>query len=176
MLETLISSKTRLKLLIKFFLNPNSSAHLRYLSNEFGESTNSIRIELNRFEKAGMLHSKSEGNRKVYQAKKTHPLFTELHNIVLKHTGLDQIIVNVIDRLGEIEKVYLSGDLAKGIDAQVLDLVFIGEPDKKYLIELIEKAEEITSRKIRYIIYSKEEIESISFAPEQYLILWNNEN
>ena len=55
MIETLISSKTRIKLLLKFFLNSNTTAYLRSLESEFGESTNAIRIELNRLEEAGML-------------------------------------------------------------------------------------------------------------------------
>jgi DNA-binding transcriptional regulator PaaX len=64
MIETLISSKTRIKLLLKFFLNSNTTAYLRSLEEEFGESTNSIRIELNRFEKAGFLASHSQANKK----------------------------------------------------------------------------------------------------------------
>ncbi len=50
MLGTLITSKTRVKLLLKFFLNSNAKAHLRGLETEFGESSNAIRLELNRFE------------------------------------------------------------------------------------------------------------------------------
>ena len=48
MLDTLISSQTRLKLLLKFFLNSSTSSYLRDLESEFGESTNAIRLELNR--------------------------------------------------------------------------------------------------------------------------------
>ena len=48
MLDTLITSKTRIKLLMKFFMNPRTRAYLRELASEFGESTNSIRVELNR--------------------------------------------------------------------------------------------------------------------------------
>ena len=70
MIETLISSKTRIKLLLKFFLNSNTTAYLRSLEEEFGESTNSIRIELNRFEKAGFLASHSQANKKVFKVKK----------------------------------------------------------------------------------------------------------
>ena len=55
MIETLISSKTRIKLLLKFFLNSNTTSYLRSLESEFGESTNAIRVELNRLENAGML-------------------------------------------------------------------------------------------------------------------------
>ena len=50
MIEVLISSKTRIKLLLKFFLNSNSKAYLRGLEQEFAESTNAIRVELNKFE------------------------------------------------------------------------------------------------------------------------------
>ena len=44
MLETLITSKTRVKLLMKFFLNPGTRAYLRGLATEFDESTNSVRV------------------------------------------------------------------------------------------------------------------------------------
>ena len=96
MIETLISSKTRIKLLLKFFLNSNTKAYLRSLQSEFGESTNAIRLELNRLEGAGMLRSEMNGNKKVFQANIKHPLFDEVHNIMLKHIGLDRIIENVI--------------------------------------------------------------------------------
>ena len=73
MLETLISNKTRIKLLVRFFLNPGSSSYLRKLEEEFGESTNAIRIELNRFEQAGLLTSSTDMNKKVFKANKSHP-------------------------------------------------------------------------------------------------------
>lgn len=57
MIEALISSKTRIKLLLKFFLNSSNRAYLRGLEEEFGESTNAIRLELNKLEKAGMVSS-----------------------------------------------------------------------------------------------------------------------
>lgn len=68
MLETLITSKTRIKLLTKFFLNPQARAYLRGLKETFGESGKAVRLELNRFEHAGLLCSEMEGNRKVYTA------------------------------------------------------------------------------------------------------------
>ena len=57
MLDTLVTSKTRIKLLMKFFLNPGTRAYLRSLADEFGESTNSVRVELNRLSEAGLLGS-----------------------------------------------------------------------------------------------------------------------
>ena len=85
MLDTLITSKTRVKLLLKFFLNVNASSYLRALEVEFSESSNAIRLELNRFEKAGLLKSASQSNKKIFFANKEHPLYCVIHNILLKY-------------------------------------------------------------------------------------------
>jgi hypothetical protein len=176
MLDALISSKTRIKLLLKFFLNPEASAYLRSLEGEFGESTNAIRLELNRFEGAGMLQASNEGNRKIFKANITHPLFNELRNIVVKHTGIDRIVEHVVERLGDLSCVYLTGDLAKGINTDVIDLVFVGDPDRVYLNNLVQKAEGMVDRKIRFLIYSEEEAQNKEFPREGYLVIWNSNN
>jgi hypothetical protein len=178
MIETLISSKTRIKLLLKFFLNSNTQAYLRGLENEFGESSNAIRIEINRFEQAGMLTSYAEGNKKMFQANVQHPLFNEIHNILLKYVGLDRIIEDVIKRLGSLRHVYLTGDFSKGQDSQVVDLLFFGnDVDRNYLGRLVEKAEQLISRKIKYVIYSETEWETLdwtTFEPMP-LLLWSKD-
>ncbi|HHS95669.1 MAG TPA: ArsR family transcriptional regulator [Phaeodactylibacter sp.] len=175
MIETLISSKTRIKLLLKFFLNSNTTAYLRSLQAEFGESTNGIRVELNRMEKAGMLSSKTVGNKKIFQANTKHPLFKEINSIIMKYVGLDSIIENVVKRLGKVQKVYLAGKFSKGLDSQVIDLIFVGDVDKAYLITLIEKSEKLIKRKIRYLVYSAEEGDRIDWAQfdPKPLLLWS---
>lgn len=177
MIETLISSKTRIKLLLKFFLNSKTKAYLRSLESEFGESSNAIRIELNRMEKAGMLESHIDGNKKMFQANTKHPLFKEVHNIVLKHIGLDRVIENVVERLGQVSKVFVVGDFAKGLDSQVIDLVFIGNIDKTYLIQLIDKVEALIKRRIRYLIYEEAEFEQMEEEdfPPNPLLLWSKD-
>ncbi len=177
MIETLISSRTRINLLLKFFLNSKTQAYLRSLESEFGESSNAIRVELNRLEKAGMLESHLDGNKKMFQANIKHPLFKEVHNIVLKHIGLDRVVENVIERLGQVSKVFVVGDFAKGLDSQVIDLVFIGNIDQKYLIQLIDKVEELIKRRIRYLIYEEEEFEQMEKDdfPVAHLLLWSKD-
>ena len=177
MIETLISSKTRIKLLLKFFLNSNTTAYLRSLQGEFGESTNAIRLELNRLEDAGMLTSFLKGNKKIFQANTQHPLFKEIHNIILKQVGIDRIIENVIERLGDVDLVYLTGDFAKGIDSSIIDLLFIGNVETDYLVQIIEKVEKLIHRRIRYIIYNKIEFETLNKDnfKTQPLLLWSKE-
>ncbi len=175
MIETLISSKTRVKLLLKFFLNSNTTGYLRHLETEFGESTNSIRVELNRFEEAGMLTSELEGNKKVFRANTRHPLFEEIHRILLKYVGLDKIIDHVAKRLGNVQRVYLTGEMAKGMDSPLIDLLLVGDPDQRYLIELIGKVEGLIDRKIRYLILSIAEFDATypSHSTEPLLLLWS---
>lgn len=174
MIDTLISSKTRVKLLLKFFLNSNLKAYLRGLESEFGESSNAIRVELNRFEKAGMLSSFTKGNKKYFQANTAHPLFNDIHKILLKHIGFDSVIENVVDKLGDVKEVYVVGELSKGLDSNIIDLIFIGKVDRSYLLELVEKTEELVGRKIKYVIYSEEEAAMQSWKENNAapLLLW----
>lgn len=164
MLDTLITSKTRIKLLLKFFLNSSSSAYLRSLETEFNESTNAIRIELNRFEKAGLLNSWQKGNKKLFRANTSHPLFPAINNLIMKHVGFDEIIETVIKKLGEVKTVFIVGDFARGIDTNIIDLIFVGEKiNQNYLIKLVKKAEKMIKRRIRHIIYNDDEF-------KQYLV------
>ena len=153
MLETLISSKTRLKLLLKFFLNSDTRAYLRGLESEFKESATAIRTELNSLEKAGMLVSETQGNRKYFRANVTHPLYDDIHRIVMKQVGLDQIIQNITDRLGLLERVYLVGSFAHGLDSPIIDIVLVGAVNKAYLVSVLDKLERVVHRKIRYLTF-----------------------
>ena len=178
MLETLITSKTRLKLLLKFFLNSSNISYLRGLEPEFGESTNAIRLELNRFEKANFLVTSSEGNKKLYQANTNHPLFPEIHKLLLKHTGIDRIIDKVIDSIGDIKEVYLVGELAMGKNSNIIDLWFVGNNiDTSYILNLVEKAEKLIDKKIRYIILSINELSNFKATKKnnELLLLWKAE-
>lgn len=163
MLDTLIQSKTRLKLLLRFFLNPDTSAYLRGLAQEFGESTNAVRVELNRFEEAGLIQSHKEGNKKMYKVNTNFPMFNELQKIAFKHFGIDQIVHQVIEKLGDVEVVYLTGDLARGLETNVVDVTLIGrEIDNSYLARLVQKAEDLIGKKIRTLTYDSNDKMEVS--------------
>ena len=178
MIEALVTSKTRIKLLLKFFLNSNSSSYLRSLETEFGESSNAIRVELNRFEKAGLLSSFNRGNRKYYQANNSHPLFPDIHNIILKYLGINQVIDKVVNKLGQLDKLFLTGDYAEGKDNGIIDLIFVGNDlDTAYLLHLVEKAESLIKRKVRYMVMNEEELKNYALnLQNDILILWNSKS
>lgn len=178
MLEALITSKTRIKLLLKFFLNSSNTAYLRSLEPEFGESTNAIRQELNRFEQAGLLLSETEGNKKIYHTNTKHPLFPEINSLLMKYVGLDTIIEKVVNKLGGLDSVYLVGQLAAGKDSKILDLWFVGDNiDTAFLLELIEKVETVLERKVRYIIIKGQELQEFlkTKSQNELLLLWKKD-
>jgi len=171
-LEAIISSKTRIKLLLKFFLNSSTTGYLRGLEQEFGESSNGIRVELNRFEKSGLLHSYLEGNKKYFKSNTDHPLYREIHSIVLKYVGLDKVVENVVERLGALSKAFLVGDFARGLDADKIKLVLVGKLEYEYLNSLIEKASKLVGREIVCEVYDDEECIEWSKYVDQPLLLW----
>jgi hypothetical protein len=177
LLDTLITSKTRIKLLLKFFSNANSTAYLRGLADEFKESTNAVRLELNNMTKAGLLVSKEKGRIVEYQANKNHPLFPEINQLVLKHFGLYNIAENIVKRLGNIEVAFITGDYANGIDGGIIDLVLIGDIDTSALDVMIRKVEKKINRRVRPLVVSNEEFVGLkgTLQPDKALVLWKSE-
>jgi hypothetical protein len=179
-LEPLITSRTRIKMLLKFFSNRHSSAYLRELAEEFGESTNSIRVELNKLSKAGYLVASSKGRTIEYKANTAHLLYTQLKNLVHKYLGIETIVDSVINkvvaRLGKVTCAFIIGDYAKGKDSGLIDLVFVGEIDQAYLRTCVEKAEGLIKRKIRTLVLSPSEYESnkLNLKAETAIWLWGD--
>ena len=158
MLDTLITSKTRVKLLMKFFLNPGTRAYLRELASEFDESTNSIRVELNRLFEAKIISAENVGRTIEYHANKEHSLFNELQSLALKFVGVDKIIDNLIKKLGDVKTAYLVGDYARGIDSGLIDIILIGKINKMELDRIAERRGKDLSRKIRPMVVTAKEL------------------
>lgn len=127
MLENIITSKTRLRLLLKFFIHAANKGYLRGLAQEMNENTNAIRKELNNLSEAGFIVKEEKNNKVMYFANVSHPLFTSLQQLVQKYVGLDYIMEKVIDKVGNLNKIYLVGDYAMGIDSGTVEVVLEGE-------------------------------------------------
>lgn len=153
MLETLITSKTRLRVLIKFFINDTNKGHLRGLAEEMDESTNSIRKELNNLSEAGYLNKETIQNRVSYKANSKHPLFATLQRIIHQHIGLDSLVSIVLERMGDVKKIVVTGDYANGNDTGIIDVVLVGEDlNRDYILKLASKIEREIKRKVNFTI------------------------
>ena len=121
-----------------------------------GESTNSIRKELNHLQSAGYLNKIKVNNKVEYKANTNHPLFEVLRKVVLKHLGLEDIVETDLDRMGNVKEIILVGDYANGNDSGLIEVFLIGkELNMEYITQLEYKIENLIKRKVSFYLASK---------------------
>ena len=158
MLNSLITSKTRLRVLVKFFIRAANKGHLNALASEFGESTNGVRKELNKLKDAGYLISNKEQNKVIYRANTEHPLYSVLQQLVKKHLRLDEMVEAIVKRIGDVQKIILIGDYAKGIDSGLIEVLLIAKNiNENYIIELEKKLKNKIGRKVVFSMESEDD-------------------
>ena len=156
MLNSLITSKTRLRMLIKFFVSAANNGYLNGLANEFNESTNSIRKELNNLSSAGYLLKSKNNNKVLYNANTSHPMFGVLQKIVRQHLGLEEIVETVIDRIGDVDQIALTGEYAKGIDSGNIEIIINGKDvNIDYLENIKPKIKKKIGRSVSFLLNHK---------------------
>ena len=164
MLDSLISSKMRVQILMRLFLNADSRTYLRELAKDFDASPGHVRSELQQLSKAGLLSVEKEGRQMLYRAERQHPLFPELQSMVRKSLGMDQILDSIIDRLGNLRAAYLVGDYAEGRDTGIIDLVLVGDINRHQLEDLVKKTEHYIARRLRTLVVTDLEFRDMKAA------------
>ena len=158
MLNSLITSKSRLRVLVKFFIRAANKGHLNSLASEFGESTNGVRKELNKLKDAGYLVSNKEQNKVIYRANTKHPLYSVLQQLVKKHLRLDEMVETIVKRIGDVQKIVLIGDYARGIDSGLIEVLLVANDiNREYISELETKLKNKIGRKVVFSMESDEE-------------------
>ena len=171
MLGELITSKTRLRLLIKFFVSQANRGYLNGLATEVGESTNAIRKELNHLHDAGYLQKEKSNNKIQYKANTKHPMFSVLQKVILKHLGLEDAVEIVLERMGAVEQIILIGNYAKGIDSGKIEIIIVGQDlNTSYVRNLEEKLEKLISRKVAFFLSA-----SHSLSDDELILFNKNE-
>ena len=155
LLTGLISSKTRIRLLVRLFFNPQTQSYLRELAKEFGVSTNAVREELYQLKKTKLIKSEKSGRQVFYRANTDHALFPELTSMVSKVMGIERVIEGIVSRLGDLKYAFLIDDYAIGKDTGIIDLILVGNINHNHLIDLQHKTEKYIDRKIRTLILTE---------------------
>ena len=161
---------------MKFFLNPGTRSYLRELALEFGESTNSVRVELNRLSKARIISAENVGRTIQYHANREHALFKEIKSLVRKYSGVDGLVETLIEKIGNVKTAYLVGDYARGIDSGLIDIILIGDINKVELDRIAERRGKDISRKIRPMVLKEKELQSLwnQLNMEHSLLIWGS--
>jgi len=159
-MEAIIGSKSRVKLMTLFLLNPEKRFYLREIARKTEENVNSVRRELKNLEETGLLKSERAGNLKYYSVNTEMPIYPELRDMFLKTEGVAGILRENLQKLGEIEAAFIYGSFARGEgrEGSDVDLLIVGRVNEEKLIPLLSEQEGRLGREINYVLFTPEEL------------------
>lgn len=159
MLDDIIISRVRVKLLQIFLENPGQIIHVRELVRRTHEEINAVRRELSHMEKAGMVSKEQRANRLYYSFRKDYPLYFDLLELVSKTVGLGGAIIKNKAKLGKIRFAMLSGKFARNMAGtpEMVDLLIVGNVVIPEVAALVREEELRRGREIFFTPMSEEE-------------------
>ncbi len=172
----LITSKMRIRILMRLFQNPGQRVYLRELAQEFVASPSQVSEELRQLNAAGLLTREKQGRQILYCANPKYVLFQELQSMVRKALGMDRILDSIIERLGNLDAALLVGDYALGKDTGIVDLFLVGNVDQRNLGDLVTKTERYIKRRIRALVVESGNMKELQtlLGKQPYLVLWES--
>lgn len=159
-LEDLIISKVRVKILSLFLSHPGMIFHVRDIVRKVDEEINAVRRELAHMEKSGMVTKEARANRLFYMFRKDHPLYFELLDLIGKTTGLGWDILKHRPKLGKIKYAMLSGRFLRALPKRGstdVDLLIVGTVVLPELAQIVKLEETKRGRELNYTVMTEEE-------------------
>lgn len=160
MLEDIIISRVRVKILTLFLTHPGTIFHVRDIVRKIGEEINAVRRELSHMEKAGIVAKEQRANRLFYTMRKDYPLYNELLVIIGKTSGLGSDIIKQKAKLGKVKFAMLSGRYLRGISKRSpndIDLLVVGSVVLPELAQFVKAEEARRNTEINYTVMTEEE-------------------
>ena len=142
--------QVRAEVLRLLFADASRELHLRDLTRQSGLALGTMQGELEKLSSADLVMSQRDGNRRYYRANATHPLFPDLQQLVLKTSGLRDVLADALRGLKGIDVAFVFGSLATGNGkaASDIDLFVIGEVGLRALSPALRRAADTVGREI----------------------------
>ena len=159
-LEDIIISRVRVKILTLFLSHPGTIFHVRDIVRKVSEEINAVRRELAHMEKAGMVAKEQRANRLFYSFRKEYPLYFELLELIGKTSGLGGDILKYRAKLGKVKYAMISGRYLRGlmkITQTDVDVLVVGTVVLPELSQIIKAEEARRQREINYTVMTEEE-------------------
>ena len=157
MIDSLLGSRLRAKVLGWLFSHPDERYFVRQLTGLVNEDSTNVSRELARLEKMGILVSTTEGKQKYYQANRRNPIFNELHGLMLKTAGVADIIRKALQpRTQDIRLSFIFGSVAGKTENRLsdIDLLVVGDITFGEVVDLLSNAEATLARELNPVVYS----------------------
>ncbi len=158
-LLSLLFPQVRAEVLRLLFASEERELHLRDLTRQSGLALGTIQTELTKLTAADIVTNRRDGNRLYYRANASHPLFPHLQQIVLKTSGLRDVLADALADIKGIELAFVFGSLANttGKAASDVDLFIIGEVGLRKLAPALRAASEKLGREINPVTMTAKE-------------------
>jgi predicted nucleotidyltransferase len=159
-LDALFTSQARVEVLKLFFLRSSSRHYLREISSLTDQPVRAIQRELARLEKAGLLVSSVEGNRKYFEANRQSPVFSEVRALMVKTAGIGDELKKILqERSDAIRSAFIFGSFARGSETTTsdIDLMVIGDITSRELSRLLAPLKEQLDREMNSVTIQVDE-------------------
>jgi DNA-binding transcriptional ArsR family regulator len=126
-LAEFLSSRSRAEILRLLFGTDSRELHVRELERQSGLADATIRQELKKLTRLGVIVARQDGNRTYYRANVEHPLYPDIRNLVRKTSGLTDVLREALGE-AEIQIAFVFGSVASGAERATsdVDLMVIG--------------------------------------------------
>jgi predicted nucleotidyltransferase len=156
-------TKVQQRVLAVLFGNPARSFYAKELIALASSGSGAVQRELAQLEAADLVTVSRVGNQKHYQANASASIFEELRGLVLKTSGLVDVLRAALAPLaGQIELALVFGSVAKGKDTAKSDIDLMVISDKLAYAELFAALEPATNqlkRTVNPTLYSRKEVD-----------------
>lgn len=168
----LLFGKTRQAILSRLFDVPVSSFYVRELSRHTGISPGALQHELKQLVAADLILREQDGNRVIYRANTTHPIYPDLLNLVRKTCGLPRQIKNALEPLADnIECAAIYGSTAKHKDhsRSDVDLLIVGQVSLAQVLDAVSPLESMFNREINVRVYDSEQFRQLRHEQQPFV-------
>ena len=158
LLAKILSSKIRAEIFRLLFGTNDKALHMRDIERRSGFAIGTIQGELKKLSNLDLVLKEIDGNRTYYRANKNHPLYNDIHNLVLKTTGLVDVLRNALETQ-KIKLAFVFGSFAKGEESadSDIDLMVIGNLGLRDITRLLSDTQGKILREINPHVYSLDE-------------------
>jgi predicted nucleotidyltransferase len=181
-LTELLSSRARAEIFRLLFSRMGEELHVREIERRSGLNDSTLRQELRKLVRLDLLRSRRDSNRVYYRAKTENPLYPEIRNLVLKTSGLSDVLKSaLIDT--RIQMAFVFGSIACGEEkaGSDVDLMVIGQLGLRDLSRLLSGIGEKIGREVNPYVLREEEfrkrirardhfVSSVMEAPKIFII------
>jgi predicted nucleotidyltransferase len=148
-LPQLFCSRVRAALFRILFGLREGETHLRAIQRQTDLSLGTVRQDVEKLVALGLVCRRVDGNRVCYAANQSHPLFDELHRIVLKTDGLADVLAAAL-RDDAVRCAFVFGSVAAGTAGagSDIDLFVVGSLGLRKTVSLLSGVAEQLGREL----------------------------